>query len=79
MREENVTDYWSSVKEIIDKICKDYDKLWKRRDRILNSKIIINMILKIILRDRRQGLTINLTEFGIVVLKKAQSYLKQDL
>lgn len=63
MSEETVTDYWSSVKEIIDKVCKAYDKLWQRRDRILNSKIIISMLLKIILSDRRQGLTINLTEF----------------
>jgi len=63
MSEQIVIDYWLSVKEIINKVCKDYDKLWQRRDRILNSKIIISMILKIILSDRRQGLTINLTEF----------------
>ncbi len=63
MNEEAVTDYWSSVKAIIDKICEDYDGLWQRRNRILNSKIVIMMIFKIILSDRRQGLTINLTEF----------------
>lgn len=63
MGEQAVIDYWSSVKKIIDKVCEGYDALWQRRRRILNSKIVIIMIFKIILSDRRQGLTINLLEF----------------
>lgn len=63
MSEQGVIDYWSSVKEIIDRVCEGYDKQWQRRSRVLNSKIIILMIFKIILSDRRQGLAINLTEF----------------
>lgn len=63
MNKEAVIDYWLSVKVIIDKVCKDYDRLWQKRNRILNTKIIVIMILKIILNDRRQGLTINLAEF----------------
>lgn len=46
-----------------DRVCEGYDKQWQRRSRVLNSKIIILMIFKIILSDRRQGLGINLTEF----------------
>lgn len=63
MSEEAITDYWLSVKEIIDKTCESYDSQWRRRKRVLNTKIIILMIFKIILSDRRRGLSINLTEF----------------
>lgn len=63
IEQERITDYWSSVRDIIDKVCIDYDATWQKRNRVLNSKIIILMIFKIILSDRNQGLTINLTEF----------------
>jgi len=63
MSEQIIIDYWSSVKRIIDKVCESYDALWQKRSRILNSKIIVIMIFKMILSDRRQGLTINLSEF----------------
>lgn len=63
MSEQKVINYWSSVKEIIDRTCEDYDALWKKRSRVLDSKIIIIVIFKIILSDRRQGLAINLLEF----------------
>lgn len=63
MSEQAVIDYWSSVKKIIDRICKIYDALWQKRSRVLNTKIIVIMIFKIILSDRRQGLSINLAEF----------------
>lgn len=63
MSEQAVVDYWSSVKEIIDRLCKSYDALWQKRSRVLNTKIIVIMIFKIILSDRRQGLAINLAEF----------------
>lgn len=63
MSDQAVIDYWSSVKEIIDRVCEGYDALWQKRSRVLNSKIIVIMIFKIILSDRRQGLTINLLEF----------------
>ena len=63
MDEQAVIDYWSSVKEIIDKVCEDYDGKWQKRSRVLNSKIIILMIFKIISNHRHQGLVINLAEF----------------
>jgi hypothetical protein len=61
--EQAVIDYWSSVKKIIDRLCESYDALWQKRSRVLDTKIIVIMIFKIILSDRRQGLTINLAEF----------------
>lgn len=63
MSEQAVVDYWSSVKEIVDRLCKSHDALWQKRSRVLNTKIIVIMIFKIILSDRRQGLAINLAEF----------------
>lgn len=63
IEQKRITDYCSSVSDIIDKVCIDYDASWKKRNCVLNSKIIILMIFKIILSDRNRGLTINLTEF----------------
>ena len=63
MNEQVDIDYWSSVKEIIDRVCEDYDILWQKRSRVLNSKIVVIMIFKLLLSNRRQGLTINLLEF----------------
>ncbi|WP_039454555.1 hypothetical protein [Candidatus Jidaibacter acanthamoebae] len=46
MEELAVIEYWSSVKEIIDRVCEEYNALWQKRSRILNSKIIVIMIFK---------------------------------
>lgn len=35
------------LKAIIDRVCEDYDGLWQARSRILNSKIVIMMILRL--------------------------------
>lgn len=70
MNEEALIEYWSSVKEIVDRVCEEYDDLWKKRNRILNSKIIIMIVFKLILGDRRQGLTTNLTEFWVACTEK---------
>lgn len=63
MNEKSLIDYWFSVKAIIDTVCANHDGLWQKRNRVLNSKIILMMIFKIILDKRRSGLSINLTEF----------------
>lgn len=63
MKERRVIDHWSNIKIVIDSICSEYDTKWQRRSRVLNSKLIVLMIFKIILSARRQGLAINLTEF----------------
>ncbi|MBP6952709.1 MAG: hypothetical protein KBD36_06515 [Alphaproteobacteria bacterium] len=47
MSEQAVIDYWSSVKEIIDRVCEGYDALWQRRSRVLNSKIVVIMVLSL--------------------------------
>jgi len=63
-------DYWSSVKTVVDKVCQTYDDLWCKRHRVLNSKIILLIILKIVAGDRRQGLSTNLAEFWDVCTDK---------
>jgi len=63
MDQQPMIDYWSSVKKIIDRICKEYDSLWQKRSRILNSKLIVMMIFKLVLNDKRQGLSLTLTDF----------------
>lgn len=63
MSDQPLVHYWSKVKELIDSVCSEYDELWQKRNRVLNSKIILMMLFKITLGNRRQGLSINLTEF----------------
>ncbi len=64
MNEETLIEYWFSVKVIVDRVCEEYDGLWQKRSRILTSKIIIMILFKLILGDRRQGLTTNLTDLA---------------
>lgn len=71
MNEEALIEYWFSVKVIVDRVFKEYDGLWQKRNRILNSKIIIMIVFKLILGDRRQGLTTNLTEFWVACTEKS--------
>jgi hypothetical protein len=63
MTEQAVVGYWSQVKRIIDKICVDYDQSWQKRNRVLNSKIVLMMIFKLASNSRGGGLSINLAEF----------------
>ena len=62
VKQAGTAEFWVSVKEIVDKHCKEHDKIWQKRSRILNSKIITLMIIKIIIANRHQGLSMNLTE-----------------
>lgn len=65
-----VIDYWSSVRDIVDKTCADYDALWQKRNRILNTKIILIMIFKITACKRQYGLSSKLTEFWDICAEK---------
>jgi hypothetical protein len=57
-----IEEFWRSVKEGLDKACKEHDATWQKRSRILNSKIITLMIIKIIMSNKHQGISINLIE-----------------
>lgn len=67
---KRTVEYWSEVKKIIDKVCSGYDAIWQKRNRVLNSKIVILMIFKITLGNRQQGLSINLAEFWDTCVEK---------
>ena len=62
VKQAGTAEFWVSVKEIVDKSCKEQDAIWQKRSRVLNSKIITLMIIKIIIAHRHQGLSMNLTE-----------------
>ena len=63
MDQQAIINYWSSFKETIENICNGYDSLWQKRNRILNSKLIVMMIFKLTLSDKHKGLSLNLSEF----------------
>lgn len=70
MNAPDLINYWSSVKTVVDKVCQSYDDLWCKRHRVLNSKIILLVILKIVAGDRRAGLSTNLAEFWDICADK---------
>lgn len=70
MHTHDLINYWSSVKTVVDKVCQSYDGLWCKRHRVLNSKIILLIILKIVAGNRRHDLSTNLAEFWDVCADK---------
>ena len=70
MNNDALVDYWTSVKTIVDKICENYDGLWSKRRRILNSKIILMIILKMLQVIIDKGWQQISMSFGMFVLIK---------
>ena len=61
-KETEIEEFWNRIKEIIERVCSEFDASWQRRNRILNSKIITMMIIKIVMSNKHQGLAMNLAE-----------------
>ncbi len=54
---------WLEIQNIINDECLKHDVIWKKRQRVLNTKIIILLIFKLILNKKNQGLPSCLCEF----------------
>lgn len=47
--------FWSEVKEVINTVCDEFDKLWSQRKRTLDSKLLVLFIFKAVLSKNKQG------------------------
>jgi hypothetical protein len=45
----------AEIKLIIDTVCYEFDKQWRKRKRILDTKLLVSVILKLVISKNRQG------------------------
>lgn len=55
MNEENLLNFWIKANELFEKCCQDFDQIWQKRKRILDTKLLIIFILKMVLSKNKQG------------------------
>lgn len=55
-------DFWSPIQSLIDQKCTEFDKIWQKRKRIINTQFLVVFVLKLILSKNKQGYGSVLTE-----------------
>lgn len=60
---------WANILDAFDSIAERYDGLWQERYRALDSRILMEMILKLVTSQNRQGLSSTLSDFWQKALK----------
>ncbi|MEK6616260.1 MAG: IS4 family transposase, partial [Bacteroidota bacterium] len=48
-------DSWTRISEIINEVTSEYDKTWQKRDRIINSMMLVLLIFRVLLSKNSQG------------------------
>jgi len=56
-------DFWAQVVAIIDKVTREHDRTWQRRDRIINSMMLVLLIFRVLLSKNSQGYHTTILEF----------------
>jgi hypothetical protein len=69
--------FWPGVKEIFNEVSNQFDDMWQKRKRTLNSQILVSFLLKLVESKNTQGYGSNLAEFWESCLEKGIS-LPQD-
>jgi hypothetical protein len=62
MEKEQSNDFWSEIILIIDAVCEKFDKQWRKRKRILDTKLLVSFILKLVISKNNQGYSSTLAE-----------------
>ena len=47
---------WPSIQELIDQLCAEFDKVWQKRQRVIDTKFLVTFITKLVLSKNKQGL-----------------------
>jgi hypothetical protein len=63
MEQREILFFWIKVNELFEQVCKRVDSLWQKRKRILDTRLLIIIILKMILSRNKQGYGSNLNAF----------------
>ena len=53
---------WPSIQELIDQLCAEFDKVWQKRQRVIDTKFLVTFITKLVLSRNKQGYGSVLTE-----------------
>ena len=70
MAVENQLDFWVKISELFEDVCKKFDFTWQKRKRILDTKLLIIFILKMVLSKNKQGYGSNLTQLWEMCTEK---------
>lgn len=62
MEQNKILSFWIKVNELFEQICINTDKVWQQRKRVLDTKLLVVSILKMILSKNKQGYGSNLSE-----------------
>ncbi len=54
---------WAQVAEIIETVAREYDAIWQKRDRVINSMMLVLLIFRVLLSKNSQGYYTTILEF----------------
>jgi hypothetical protein len=60
----NPVDFWSPIALIIKSACSDFDNIWIKRKRIIDTHLLIIFILKLIMRKINRVTQVFLLNYG---------------
>ena len=55
-------DFWNPIQHLIEQSCLEFDKIWQKRKRVIDSQFLVIFILKLVLSKNKQGYNSVLTE-----------------
>ena len=53
---------WPPIQELIEQLCVEFDKVWQKRKRVIDTKFLVTFITKLVLSKNKQGYGSVLTE-----------------
>ena len=53
---------WPPIQELIEQLCAEFDKVWQKRKRVIDTKFLVTFITKLVLSKNKQGYGSVLTE-----------------
>jgi Transposase DDE domain len=70
MEQAEILSFWENVQDLFEQKCAEIDKLWQKRKRILDTKLLVVIILKMILSKNKQGYSSTLSELWESCIKQ---------
>lgn len=63
MAKEAILPLWCSILEQFERLAERYDGYWQERSRCLDSRLLMEMIFKVVISQNRQGLQTSIDDF----------------
>ncbi len=55
MPHEEMSVFWTKVGELFEQTCRSTDPVWQKRRRVIDTRLLVVFILKLVLSRSRQG------------------------